>query len=224
MTSAAFNYDRFSVDGINEWLMAIGPSFAPPILFLPPLFEELNRTRALIAAIMRRLAARGHGCWLPDLPGTGESERPLEQVNWDSWRSAVTAAGEQLTRGGRLPTTVAIRGGCLLDDLVPAACTWRFAPVAGASLVRDLNRAGLTSGGGSAGYAPSTLLLGPLERAEPQPCDPLRTVRLATDPAAADLKIEGPPLWRRAEPESSPQLADLLAADIIDWIDRCAVS
>jgi pimeloyl-ACP methyl ester carboxylesterase len=224
VTSVAFTYDRYPVDGIHEWLMAIGPSHAPPILFLPPMFEELNRTRALIVAIMRRLAERGHGCWLPDLPGTGESERALEQMSWESWRSAVTAAGEQLSRGGRLPTTVAIRGGCLLDDLVPAACAWRFAPVAGASLVRDLNRAGLTSGGGSAGYAPSTLLLGPLERAEPQLLDPLRIVRLATDPAEADLKIEGPPLWRRAEPESSPDLAERLAADIIEWIDRCAVS
>ncbi|MGZ8998930.1 MAG: hypothetical protein ACXW2T_08755 [Allosphingosinicella sp.] len=224
MTSVDFTYDRYPVDGTHEWRMAIGPSFAPPILFLPPLFEELNRTRALIVAVMRRVASRGHGCWLPDLPGTGESERPLENIDWESWRSAVRAAGDQLARSGSLPSTVAIRGGCLLDDLVPALCAWRFAPVAGASLVRDLNRAGLTSGGGSAGYFPSTLLLGPLERAEPQPLEPLRTVRLATDPAEADLKLEGLPLWRRAEPENSPELADRLAADIVEWIDRCAVS
>jgi pimeloyl-ACP methyl ester carboxylesterase len=224
VTPADFTYDRYPVGGIHEWLMAIGPSHAPPILFLPPLFEELNRTRALIVSVMRRLARHGHGCWLPDLPGTGESERALEQVTWESWRSAVKAAGDQLARGGRLPTTVGIRGGCLLDDLVPAACAWRFAPVAGASLVRDLNRAGLTSGGGFAGYEPSSLLLGPLERAEPKPLDPLRTLRLATDPAEADVKIEGPPLWRRAEPETSSELAELLAGDLIDWIGRCAVS
>jgi len=224
VTSVGFSYDRYPVDGIHEWLMAIGPSHAPPILFLPPLFEELNRTRALIVAIMRRLAARGHGCWLPDLPGTGESERSLEQISWESWRSAVKAAGDQLARGGKLPSTVAIRGGCLLDDLVPSACSWRFAPVAGTSLVRDLNRAGLTSGGGTAGYAPSTLLLGPLERAEPAPIEVLRTVRLESDPAEADSKIAGPPLWRRAEPESSPEMADRLADDILDWIDQCGVS
>lgn len=224
MTPVETTYDRYPVDGIHEWLMAIGPSHAPPILFLPPLFEELNRTRALIVAIMRRVASRGHGCWLPDLPGTGESERALERISWESWRSAVIAAGEQLARGGRLPSTVAIRGGCLVDDLVPAICSWRFAPVSGASLVRDLNRAGLTSGGGSAGYSPSTLLFGPLERAEPKPLDPLRTVRLASDPADADLKLEGPPLWRRAEPETSSEMADRLADDIIDWIDQCAAS
>jgi pimeloyl-ACP methyl ester carboxylesterase len=224
VTAVGFSYDRYPVDGIHEWLMAIGASHAPPILFLPPMFEELNRTRALIVAIMRRVAAGAHGCWLPDLPGTGESERALDRVSWESWRSAVKAAGDQLSRGDKLPCTVAIRGGCLLDDLVPSACAWRFAPVAGASLVRDLSRAGLTSGGGSAGYSPSSLLLGPLERAEPRPLEPLRTVRLATDPAEADFRIEGAPLWRRAEPETSSELADRLAADIVDWIGRCAVS
>jgi pimeloyl-ACP methyl ester carboxylesterase len=224
VTSVGFSYDRYPVDFTHEWMMEIGASHAPPVLFLPPLFEELNRTRALIVAIMRRVAARGHGCWLPDLPGTGESERGLDQVSWESWRSAVKAAGDQLTRGDRLPCTVAIRGGCLLDDLVPSACAWRFAPVTGASLVRDLNRAGLTSGGGSAGYAPSSLLLGPLERAEPRLLDRLRIVRLATDPAEADLRMEGPPLWRRAEPETSSELAGRLADDISDWIERCVVS
>ena len=57
--------------------MRIGAAEAPPVLFVPPLFEEMNRTRALLAAVMRRLAARGHGCWLPDLSGTGESVREL---------------------------------------------------------------------------------------------------------------------------------------------------
>ena len=61
--------------------MRIGAADAPPILFVPPLFEEMNRTRALIAAIMRALAARGYGCWLPDLPGTGESLRALGEVD-----------------------------------------------------------------------------------------------------------------------------------------------
>jgi hypothetical protein len=47
--------------------MRIGASDAPPILFVPPLLEEMNRTRALIVSVMRRLAAQGLGCWLPDL-------------------------------------------------------------------------------------------------------------------------------------------------------------
>ena len=35
----------------------------------------------------------------------------------------------------------------------------------------------------------------------------VRTLRLATDRGEADLKLEGPPLWRRAEPQNSSELA-----------------
>src|SRR5687768_8408820 len=97
--------------------MRIGAADAPAILFVPPLFEEMNRTRALIAAIMRRLASMGHGCWLPDLSGTGESERPLEQVEWDDWRHDVTAASAHVAgKTGKPPLVASLRGGCLIDD------------------------------------------------------------------------------------------------------------
>ncbi len=204
--------------------MVIGSPHAPPILFLPPLFEEMNRTRALIADLMRRMAARGYGCWLPDLPGTGESERALETIGWEQWRGAVAAAAAELGHGGKLAAVASIRGGCLLDDVVPADCAWRFAPVAGSSLVRDLSRAGLTSGGGTAGYAPAELLLRPLERAEPVEIVRLRTLRLESDRAEADRKVDAPPLWRRAEPETSSELSALLADDLLKWVGRCGAS
>ncbi len=54
-------FERFKGSGGDEWLMRIGREDAPAILIVPPLFEEMNRTRALIAAVMRRLARRGHG-------------------------------------------------------------------------------------------------------------------------------------------------------------------
>jgi pimeloyl-ACP methyl ester carboxylesterase len=204
--------------------MGIGSPNAPPILFLPPLFEELNRTRALIVAIMRRVAAKGHSCWLPDLPGTGESARPLKAVGWETWRIAVKAAGEQLSGTGALVAVASIRGGALLDDAPNAACAWRFAPAPGASLVRDLQRAGLASGGGTAGYELAPTLIGPLDIATPEPREKLRTLRLSSDPAEADLKIEGSALWRRSEPETSSQLAKPLADDLVQWISTCAAS
>ena len=68
--------------------MRIGDPAAPFILFLPPLFEEMNRTRAFLAGAMRRVAAAGYCCRLPDLPGTGESERALEEVSWQDWQDA----------------------------------------------------------------------------------------------------------------------------------------
>jgi pimeloyl-ACP methyl ester carboxylesterase len=195
-------------------MMRIGAGSAPALLFLPPLFEEMNRTRALLAATMRALAADGFGCWLPDLPGTGESERALEEISWQDWREAAAAA---FAASGAV-AAVSVRGGALLDAAAPAR--WRFAPAAGASLARDLSRAGLMTEGGG-GYSPSPALLAGLEGAEPARGEKLRTVRLATDRAEADLKLEGSPLWRRAEPKTSPELAAAMASDISNWVRAC---
>jgi hypothetical protein len=195
-------------------MMRIGPD-APAILLIPPLFEEMNRTRAFMAAVMRRLAETGLGSILPDLPGTGESARALAQVQWDTWRQAV---GEL---AGLAVATVAIRGGCLLDDAA-ALPGWRLAPVEGSSLVRDLERSGMVSGGGAAGYDPSPSLIDALRGARPTAKPVLRTIRLGSDRGEADLKVEGPPLWRRSEPQTSAQLCSLVADDIQDWARACA--
>ena len=113
--------------------MRIGAGDAPPILFVPPLFEEMNRTRALIAGVMRRLAAQGLGCWLPDLSGTGESSENLSDVHWDDWRHDVMSAAAHVERkAGRTPLIASLRGGCLIDDAAAARGWWRLAPVDGA--------------------------------------------------------------------------------------------
>ena len=216
-------YDRYSHGGQSEWLMRIGAVEARPILFLPPLFEEMNRTRAFIADLMRRLARRGYGCWLPDLPGTGESEQALSEVRWSDWREAVAAAGQEAARrGGRPPLAVSIRGGCLLDDAAEAPCRWRFAPVEGESLSRDLTRAGLVSGTHYAGYEPQAELMEMLTIAVPASLPDVRTVRLASDRGGADLKVDGPALWRRSEPGNAPELALAIANDLEAWAQQCA--
>jgi pimeloyl-ACP methyl ester carboxylesterase len=217
VTASGLTYDRYFD---SEWMMRIGPREAPQILFLPPLFEEMNRTRALVARAMRHLAGAGFGCALPDLPGTGESERALDQVDWSEWRDAVAAAIRHLSGDGRIAATAAIRGGCLLGGAAEAPLRWRFAPVGGASLARDLSRAGLVSGGGTAGYAPSPDLLAALQEAVPEGRAG-RTVRLLSDPGDADRKIAGVPLWRRSEPESGRELAAIIASDIEDWVRQC---
>jgi hypothetical protein len=215
VTSGGLHYDRYFVDGRGEWMMRVGDAAAPALLFLPPLFEEMNRTRAFLASTMRRVAEAGYCCRLPDLPGTGESERALEEVGWQDWLAAARAAAEGV-KG-----VVSVRGGCLLDaGLSPPI--WRLAPVEGASLVRDLERAGLVSDGGGAGYAPRTDLLDRLREASPTGA--ARTVRLASDRADADRKIDGPALWRRSEPQNSSELSEAIASDIMEWIGACAAS
>jgi hypothetical protein len=212
--------------------MRIGPLQGRPVLFVPPLLEEMNRTRAFLATMMRLLAKRGFGCWLPDLPGTGESERPLEACEWHEWRQAVSDASRFVTgEGGKTPLIASVRGGALLDDTAGDAPVWRFAPVDGGSLARDLVRASMlkpeelkSARVELAGYRLSDTLFAALHEAKAAEAERRRTVRLASDRAEADLKVEGPALWRRSEPANSPELAELLSADIAQWSDQCAAS
>jgi len=225
-------YDRYPVAGSEEWVMRIGSADAPAIIVLPPLLEEMNRTRALLATMMRALAGFGYGCWLPDLPGTGESGRRLDACDWEDWTAALASLADQVrSASGRPPVVASLRGGCLLDDRAEARCHWRFAPAEGASLARDLLRSSLIAPAQQegeivelAGYPLRRSLLERLKATSVPPVSPLRTVRLATDRGDADLKIEGPALWRRSEPANAPNLAATLAEDIRAWIVRCDAS
>ena len=220
-TAASLAFAPFESSGRQEWLMRIGAEEAPAILFVPPLFEEMNRARALLAGVMRRLAAQGFGCWLPDLSGTGESERELGEAGWDDWRHDVTSAAAFVTGKAGKPLVASVRGGALLDDGAAARGWWRFAPVDGLALQRDMVRAGL-AGVEWAGYDPSDALKAGLAGATQKEVAPLRTVRLDTDAQPADLKVDGPALWRRSEPGTSDALADALAADLATWSRACA--
>ena len=225
-------YDRYSTAGDQEWLMRIGALEARPVLVVPPLLEEMNRTRAFLATLMRLLARHGFGCWLPDLPGTGESERALGGCTWNEWRQAVSDASRFVADETRQkPLVASVRGGGLLDDAAGNGPIWRFAPVEGSSLARDLVRASMlkpeelkSARIELAGYPLSDILFAALGEAKPIDAGRIRTVRLASDRAEADLKVEGPALWRRSEPANSLELAELLAADIARWSDQCGAS
>lgn len=222
MTAPPLAYESMQAGAYREWTMRIGEAEAPPVLFVPPLFEELNRTRALIAAAMRALAARGYGCWLPDLPGTGESERDLGKIDWETWRHGVESAARNVARAaGRAPLVASLRGGALLDDAADAAARWRLSPITGAAVVREMERSGLAGGVAWAGYAPPEALIAALRATVPQAASPLRTVRLEGDPGEADARLEGPALWRRSEPGRSAALAEAMAADIDTWARSC---
>jgi pimeloyl-ACP methyl ester carboxylesterase len=214
-------FERFRVEDREEWLMRLGRPHAPAILFVPPLFEEMNRTRALIVAVMSRLAKRGHCCWLVDLSGTGESERDLGEVAWRDWRHDVASAAAAIAEKSKKPLIAALRSGALVDDQAQARGWWRFAPQDGSAVARDMVRSGLAGGVEYAGYAPSDGLKAALEAAKPANVRTLRTVRLATDRGEADARIEGPALWRRSEPGNSAELAEAIAADLQRWSGEC---
>ena len=215
-------------------MLRFGPQDAPTVILAMPLFEEANRTRAFLAGLLRRLTARGIGGALPDLPGQGESLVATEAARLDDWRAAFAAAAATLPG----PVHVAaVRGGALADTLATAASRWHFAPAAGDALVRELLRTRLTAGGleafdplDPADDGPPIVLAGnriarPLLRAlhvaERLPDGVVQTVRLESDPAAADRKLAGAPLWRRSEPGDDPVLAEALADDLTQWVRAC---
>jgi pimeloyl-ACP methyl ester carboxylesterase len=229
LSGGGLSYGRFSTGGADEWIMRIGDSSAPPVLLLPPLFEEMNRTRAFLASIMRTLAERGFGCWLPDLPGTGESETTLETCTWNSWREAARDAADHVSAAAAKRLMIAsFRGGALLDDALPATANWRFAPAEGASLTRDLTRSAMLAAEAMqgpvvelAGYRISDTFLADLTASRCAQPERLRTVRLESDRGKADLKVAGPALWRRSEPANAIEAAELIASDIKMWCAQC---
>lgn len=201
-------------------MLRLGPQGAPTIIAAPALFEEANRTRALLIDVLRRLAAQGFGCVLPDLPGQGESLVPTSAARLTDWRHAFAAAAESLPR---LVHVVAIRGGALVDGEAKVASRWYLAPLSGAATVRELRR--IRQAAASEDYAGNDIdpaMIAQLEAAEPATLAPLRVVRLENDPRAADRKIAAPPPWRAVEPGTDPALQAAMADDIARWIAACA--
>jgi hypothetical protein len=224
-TTAGPRYQRYPTGRGEEWIMALGPAEGPQLVIAQPLFEEMNRCRTMLVTVARRLADQGVGCWLPDLPGTGESPRALADVDWEEWPLAIADACRAAGHG-QPPFLAALRGGTLIDSHADVASRWRCAPVAGAALMHDLERARefAASPGDPdehAGYVIVPAMADALRRAEPA-AGPARLVRLESDPAPADLKIDAPPPWRLAEPDPAAALAAALADDLVQWLATCA--
>lgn len=210
-----------------------GPARAT-ILFLPPLFEEANRTRRTIVLAMRALAAEGLATLLPDLPGQNDSLVPTVEVDLDRWRQALAETAAMIDG----PVVIAsLRGGALIDHGAAAAAWWRLAPVGGTSLLRTLLRArvaadreaGLTSSLEDlqdrarheplmlAGNLLSPAMMAQLGSAEAVAVAPLRAIGLGAE------GIAGSPLWLRVEPGEDAEMAAAIAADIAEWSRSCGV-
>ena len=226
---------------MNEHHLRIDPAGpgAPraTILFVPPLFEEANRTRRTLVLAMRALAAHGFASVLPDLPGQNESLVPVDEVDLAQWQTALADVADAIDS----PLVIAsVRGGALIDHRAKPTAWWRLAPVGGASLLRTLMRArvaadreagiiaSLESLQGIAKSEPlqlagnrlSPAMIAQLGSAEVQPVAPLRTATLGS----GDDAIAGTPLWLRAEPGEDGAMADAIATDIAAWSETCGIS
>ena len=243
-TSPAPRFERYRWAGGEEWITRFGPADGPQVIAALPLFEEANRTRAFVVTILRLLAERGIGGALPELPGQGESLVPTERATVLNMQAAFAAAAE--TTGSRLPYTLSVRSGALLDAAGVVSGRWRLSPQDGPELLRELTRVKQVKNGRKLDDGLSSERTSYPSTAEPpaeiagnmigvdllteltvkQPIVPSpdlhhRTVRLAGDPRDADAHVTGSPPWRRAEPDNDVPLAQVLADDIAEWITAC---
>lgn len=208
-----------------------GAGAASVVCALPP-FEEANRTRAFAVTVLRSLNARGFTVAIPDLPGTGESLIATADARLADWRAAYAGAAASLP--GEVHS-IAIRAGALIDTDAVIASRWRLSPLSGEALYRELMRMGQAAAREDgtrwppasndvmvlAGNRVAPELLDALATSEDMVGGRVRTVRLATEGLPADRKLDGPPLWRRAEPGNDTVLAATVADDIAEWIARC---
>jgi hypothetical protein len=196
-------------------MLRFGPDVGPTVIAALPLFEEANRTRAAVVDVLRRLAARGIGGALPELPGMGESLVETRDATLGDWREAFAAAAATLPGPVHI---MAWRGGALVDRDASVASRWHLSPIEGPAFVRELLR--LRDLGGSDDYAGNLLsgtMIAELQDATPN-ASGARVVRLLTDPRTADAHIVGTPLWRASEPGTDPTLQAAIADDIARWI------
>lgn len=244
MTAPGASFDFRLIDTPAGSLPCIvrPPAGGAQVLMIPPLFEEMNRTRALLAGIGRRLSERGIGSWLPDLPGTGDSAVPLTVVSWSSWRDSLRVLAETIAgSSGNHVHLFTVRGGALLADAARVESRYLLAPVAsGERLLRELMRTRLAAdqergAAGSlaglearlmqdtvelGGYPIGPSLAADLRGARLADLGPTRVVGLSG--GSGDRLFEGPPVWRQAEPLAAPALARAVADDLADWIAICA--
>ncbi len=105
-----------------------------PLVILPPWGEEENRSRALLAALARRLAAEGIAAALLNLSGTGESwpsVPPADPRQWAAELADAAAALCGLTGAAGPPALLACRrmAGIVRERVLALLPPGRFRPV-----------------------------------------------------------------------------------------------
>ncbi len=219
----------YQTAGAREYILRFDAGAAErAIAIIPPLFDEMNRTRRMMIEAMRALGLRGVSSMLPDLPGCNESLAPMAQQSITGWRNAVA----DVTRQYKVTHIAAIRGGCLLDD-VAGLPSLRLAPVAGASLLKTMLRTRIAADREAgvntsmeelramgeradcdlAGYALGPSMLKELDAANPAQGDFISEVQNAD--------IAGTPLWLRSEPGENANMSAALAARLDAWSATC---
>jgi len=83
-------------------------------LIIPPLAEELNKSRRMLCRMANHLAELGFEVVMPDLFGTGDSEGDFADATWDLWREDLFDICTGLKANGYNINILAVRAGALL--------------------------------------------------------------------------------------------------------------
>lgn len=120
------------------------------VLGLPPLFEEMNLSRAVMAGQARYLAAHGVTTCMLDYYGTGDSEGNLDSVSAEIWLEDVLTAGRWLQQqcvdsimlwGVRFGGLLQLHYQHTLHDALPVSNQLLWNPIAsGRRYVKQLMR------------------------------------------------------------------------------------
>ena len=85
------------------------------ILVVPPLAEEMNKSRRTLTLLGQGLAASGIGLVMADLYGTGDSAGDFRDATWSGWVADLTSVHRWLVaQGATRVDLLALRGGALL--------------------------------------------------------------------------------------------------------------
>lgn len=225
--SAKLLHQHYSHNGHNEaMLTAIPAEKQYHILLIPPLFAEMNKMRHTLVQTMRRLANKNIASTLPDLPGCNESLQKLSDQSMSSWRTAL----EIIVEHHNITHIVAVRGGCLIDDIAANKPHFRLNSVNGANIIKTMMRSKLIaikesgreenldnlarlasqSGTELAGYELSAALYNDLKDAIPSDIENLTENKIGE-------QVEGKSLWMRAEPEYDEKMMQSLADVLAIW-------
>lgn len=90
------------------------PPERPRCLIIPPFAEEMNKSRHVLAALLRGLARSGYDALLPDLYGTGDSAGDFGEATLDIWREDIDAAIHHLNANEAPVHLLGLRFGALL--------------------------------------------------------------------------------------------------------------